>query len=530
MAASQEVLDYPIGASIDADEDVLGALTFDEQGENVLYTVASLSGFEFDRVLRASTLATGNSIRIAPNLPMRGIPPSTLANQPFTKGIIQLLDFLDSTTTISVAPLNGDNAIQLSQVVDQDFGSLVLFNNDGDQIFYNSRTDDETGTGLFLQAINGLSQRVRLDTQNTNDTDSVTLEFAVTDNESHAIFSTFSSKLFSRNLLNGNVNRIDADGIVSFLSNQFLASRFAVSSNNSRVVYVADPAGGQSIPFGQYNLFSTDLNGADRQQINPAGSLVTNFFISPDGASIIYRANQNSSTFEIFISPVEGGQSTRISLPINQNTDEEIESFNLSGDGNLVTYSVFSQNGGYRRTFIINLLDSFRVVELPGSNIQNFAINDSETQVAFVVGENFGFRSFTAYVGSLETGSFSTFSIPGRFQGIDQIEFFDDDSLLFLGEDENFRSNLFAYSFENEELLRLNREFTIVDPNSLAFGVERYWQLRNSNRVVYLGDTNTTGRNELFGIDFSQIEFEPVADEFCFPIVAGNGNTSVICL
>src|SRR5690606_21850652 len=95
-------------------------------------------------------------------------------------------------------------------------------------------------------------------------------------------------------------------------------------------------------------LFSVKADGSGLAKLNGSlvsGGSVTNWFISPDGSRVAYRADQNTDEkYEVFVTAIDGsGESKRLNgdLPANGS----VERFQWAENGNTVLYLANQQRG-----------------------------------------------------------------------------------------------------------------------------------------------------------------------------------------
>ncbi|MDD3620469.1 MAG: hypothetical protein PHX57_13845, partial [Desulfobulbaceae bacterium] len=89
---------------------------------------------------------------------------------------------------------------------------------------------------------------------------------------------------------------------------------FAVSPDNSRVIYLADQETDALI-----ELYAVAMGGGGAVKLNspltPGGS-VSSFAVSPDGGSVLYLAPSQTGADELFSVPLAGGAATRVNGPL----------------------------------------------------------------------------------------------------------------------------------------------------------------------------------------------------------------------
>ena len=116
-----------------------------------------------------------------------------------------------------------------------------------------------------------------------------------------------------------------------------LACWFRISPDGSQVVYLAN----QDAP-ATYELYSVPVDGsALAVKLNPAlvgnGNVSSLFEISPDSATVIYRADQVADDrFDLWTVPIGGGAAVKVNGVLN--ADGDVSSFVISPNGLHVVY------------------------------------------------------------------------------------------------------------------------------------------------------------------------------------------------
>ena len=113
-------------------------------------------------------------------------------------------------------PLDGTDAVFIAEQIGG-IGTQVRLNSQGTEFFFNARVapndPNNEVDGLLRRDIDASNPSIRVDTQPGNETDFVDFDFGLTDNDSHAIYSSRGDELYAANLSTGNVARLDIDGI-----------------------------------------------------------------------------------------------------------------------------------------------------------------------------------------------------------------------------------------------------------------------------------------------------------------------------
>ncbi len=106
--------------------------------------------------------------------------------------------------------------------------------------------------------------------------------------------------------------------------------RFACGPLGNRVFYLATV-------FGIGRLFGVPAAGGDALVLNPSGSDVVDFEVSPTGDRVVYRAELEAfGEFNLYSVPSQGGDWVRLSGPLT--SGGEIEEFTIGPKGERVIY------------------------------------------------------------------------------------------------------------------------------------------------------------------------------------------------
>ena len=114
-------------------------------------------------------------------------------------------------------------------------------------------------------------------------------------------------------------------------------SDFQLSPDGSTVVYRADQD-----TDNVFELYSVPIGGGATSKLNgplpPGGDVESDFLISPNGATVVYRADQDTDeVFELYWAPISGGATSKLNdaLPPEGNVHPD---FLISPDGATVVY------------------------------------------------------------------------------------------------------------------------------------------------------------------------------------------------
>ncbi len=111
---------------------------------------------------------------------------------------------------------------------------------------------------------------------------------------------------------------------------------FAVSPDGARVVYRADQAADE-----RFELYSVPLTGGAAVKLNSAldvGGDILDFAFTPDGSRVVYRGDQQTDgAFELYAVPVAGGAAVRVNDPLVPG-GRVSSGYSISPDGGHVAY------------------------------------------------------------------------------------------------------------------------------------------------------------------------------------------------
>ena len=113
-------------------------------------------------------------------------------------------------------------------------------------------------------------------------------------------------------------------------------SSYQVSPDGSTVVYRADRDTDDVL-----EIYSVPIGGGPSTKLNDTlprgGDVAADFQISPDGSTVVYRADQDSDNVdELYSVPIGGGPSTKLNGPLTVGGD--VRSAQISPDGSTVVY------------------------------------------------------------------------------------------------------------------------------------------------------------------------------------------------
>jgi len=169
-----------------------------------------------------------------------------------------------------------------------------------------------------------------------------------------------------------------------------VGSQIVISPDSTRVVYPAD-----ANTDGIFELFSVPITGATpavRLNSNLASTGnnatgISTFFISPDSARVIYRAEQNTDdVFELFSVPITGGIPERLNGDLSLGT-EIAAAYSVSPDSTQVLY-LAAQNSTAEELFAVSITGGTALrlnAELPAwsSGVFRYRVSPDGTQVVY---------------------------------------------------------------------------------------------------------------------------------------------------
>lgn len=165
-----------------------------------------------------------------------------------------------------------------------------------------------------------------------------------------------------------------------------------ISLDGSMAVYLAD--GEVDGVFELYSIPTTDGGGVPTKLNGPlvaGGDVQSEYYITSDGNTVVYLAEEQTNNEELYRVPIPGGTSVKLNGPL-KNTDVE-DDFVVSSDGQYVVYR--AQPAG---AFFIDELYSVSLtggdpVTLNGDlvesgTVREFAVSPDSTTVAYVADQD----------------------------------------------------------------------------------------------------------------------------------------------
>ena len=489
-------------------------------------------------------IAGGSAVRLNDNLPTDGNVDGFLISPDGSRVVYfadQNTDEVDELFSVSITgglPIRlNPNLVSGGDVLGNVFSTGFEISPDGSRVIYIAYQNINDRFELFSVPIGGGNTERLNDDLAEGLVDMGVVEFRISPDSSRVIYTADQNdqnsagdelELFSVPISGGTTTRLNADLPTG---GNVVDSSPLISADSSRVIYIADQntvgvpelfsvpiaggepvplnsnlvSGGEVTPFGHQispdgsrviyiadqntvgvrELFSVPIAGGDVVRLNSnlvSGGEVSPFGvqISPDGSRVIYRADQNiNNRFELFSVPITGGV-----LPerLNENlvSSGQVIGFGISPDASRVIYLADQNINNVRELFSVPIAGGTAIrlndTLVSGGTVLNFRISPDSSRVIYLAEQNIDNIS-------------ELFSVPITGGSVERVN----DQLPF-----------------NAEII-----------NNFGFSPDGRF-------IVYVGEQDVLGERELFSVEIP--EPEPEDNDFCFPIVASNGNVAVVCL
>ncbi len=236
------------------------------------------------------------------------------------------------------------------------------------------------------------------------------------------------------------------------------------------------------------------LNGP----LNNSGDVQPELFITPDGANVVYLAEELSDREELYVVPITGGQSRRLNTDLVSGDVEE--DFQLTPDGASVVYRAAKED----------FRDQLYVVSLAGGDPikLNGPLGDTSEVLSFQISAD---SSTVVYEADQETNNLNElFRVPiggGPTVKINgpEIERNVDDygispdgaQVVYLApsfDGPTFRFELYSAPLAGGNPLRISADLPVD-----GF-INRFTITPDSQRVVYIGSQETRGLSEIYSV------------------------------
>lgn len=245
-------------------------------------------------------------------------------------------------------------------------GDVLNFqiSSDSTRVVYRADQKSDRVNELFSVPINRSTEPVRLNARLVNQGD-VDYDFQISPDSTQVVYRADQntdglSELFSVAIQGGNTpQRLNTDlpngGGVDF--------DFQISPDGARVVYRADQN-----KVDEFELFSTPITGGATptrlngdlasNNTNGRGQVRRGFKISPDGTQVVYAADQNTFfKLELFINSIAGGNPVRLNSNLSEDSDVTSR-FEISDNGQFVFYEVRTDRpGATTELYVVSIAD-----------------------------------------------------------------------------------------------------------------------------------------------------------------------------
>lgn len=206
-------------------------------------------------------------------------------------------------------------------------------------------------------------------------------------------------EIFRAPILGGNSIKISG---LMVTPNSDALEDFLVSPNGQSVVYRAD----QEVE-NKYELFSSTIAGFNNVKLNPplvAGGQVNGLLISPLSDRVVYRADQEvDGKDEIWSVPLPGGLSKRINGPLVPGGDAYLP--NITSDGKFVVYFADQTKDGVYELYRSRLSGTDNIKLSPALGGNSFVAFDFVMASNYVVYRIWQQNKFELYRSSVSEGT-----------------------------------------------------------------------------------------------------------------------------
>ena len=317
---------------------------------------------------------------------------------------------------------------------------------------------------------------------------------------------------------------------------------FQISANSQHVVYLANQ-NDEDID----ELFSVPIAGGNppvRLNIplpSPTRDVRRDFQITPDSLNVVYVANPIDSFIdELFVTPIIGGPSLRLSIDFERFEGVEFDGFKVSSNSTNVVYlaNLGSNNAAENELFHVPITggNSVQLSDnlVPDGEVSDFQISPDGKHVIYLANQNAEnvFELFRVPV----MGGESTRLNRDFPEGIDVPSHSFDFQISPNSEYVIYRTTqnidrvneVFSVDITGGEPVRLNSELEPPTTINFRFRASQVFVFQISSdgqHVIYVSGPTIEGLSGLF-----LVEVQSSINELCMPIIAKNGNTVVICL
>jgi Tol biopolymer transport system component len=155
------------------------------------------------------------------------------------------------------------------------------------------------------------------------------------------------------------------------------AFNFRISPDGTRIVYDVD------LPT---NLYSVPIGGGPVVQLNPVGTEIYSWAISPDSSRVIFRGTEEGTwAWELYSVPIAGGSPVTLNDPMV--TDGFLHFFKISPDGSRVVYVADQETKDADELFSVPIAGGTVVplngLLVSGGDVHDFEISPDSSRVIY---------------------------------------------------------------------------------------------------------------------------------------------------
>ncbi|MFK7954621.1 MAG: hypothetical protein AB8B96_00870 [Lysobacterales bacterium] len=223
-----------------------------------------------------------------------------------------------------------------------------------------------------------------------------------------------------------------------------------LTPNGASVVYLAEELSTRE------ELYIVPITGGDSRRLNAGdepGDIEEDFQLTPDGSAVVYRTDNENFREQLYVAPLSGGDPILLSADLT--TSGSVDSFQISADGTTVVYAADRDTRG---------TDELFRVPITGGTPEK--INGPELE-----------RSVDGYAISADS-QFVVYTAPS-FDGA------------------TFRIELYSATLDGGSPIRLNNDLPVQ-----GF-INRFVITADSAQVIYIGSQETAQLNEVYRVPTS---------------------------
>lgn len=257
-----------------------------------------------------------------------------------------------SSSQLFSAPINGGSNFKLNATLaeDGDIYAGITFTPDSSRVLYLANPVSNgayNSINIYSSSVRGIYAGgfSRLNARFTGEQD--VFEFKLSPDGSRVVYIADQDdesvlELYSATVSGGVPVKLNQE----LVFNGDVYPGFKISPDNKNVVFKADKDTNDKL-----ELFSVKISGGSNIKLN--SSLIFNgdigqesdlydefdYVISPDGRQVVYKADQDTNeVFELYITPINGGEVTKVSGEMTAGGDADIYQFS-SDNSRLIYYS-----------------------------------------------------------------------------------------------------------------------------------------------------------------------------------------------